>query len=148
MSTSTQLTRILQRGRTASAWAALNEILLDREIGVITDSVPRQFKIGDGVTHWNDLALAFDNTGTANAAPGDTPSSSYKTYNVATAGTYTNFGGLVVSSGDLSSGLVQLRLNGSTWSKVIIPISLTAYAQKVDAILKADAINTDRKSVV
>lgn len=42
------------RGRTAAAWTASNEVLLEREMGVETDT--GRHKFGDGVTGWNALA--------------------------------------------------------------------------------------------
>jgi hypothetical protein len=45
--------RFRLRRRLAAAWAALNEILLDSEIGLASDS--RELKVGDGETAWNDL---------------------------------------------------------------------------------------------
>ncbi len=44
------------RGRTAAEWAAINEVLLDRELGLETDT--RKFKFGDGSKPWNDLEYA------------------------------------------------------------------------------------------
>lgn len=41
------------RGDPKAAWAANNPVLLDREMGVETDT--RQFKIGNGTTPWVDL---------------------------------------------------------------------------------------------
>ena len=49
-----------QRRDTAAQWAAKNPVLLDGELGVVTDN-PNSYKIGDGVTAWNDLPLrGFD----------------------------------------------------------------------------------------
>lgn len=48
------------RGDTASRWASVNPVLAEREIGLVTDS-KGQFKVGDGVSKWNDLPLwGFD----------------------------------------------------------------------------------------
>lgn len=47
--------RFVWRGRTAANWAALNEVLLDKEAGIELDTMPRRWKIGDGVTPWNSL---------------------------------------------------------------------------------------------
>lgn len=47
--------RFVWRGRTAANWATLNEVLLAKEAGFETDTYPRKWKIGDGVTPWNDL---------------------------------------------------------------------------------------------
>jgi hypothetical protein len=52
---STTTTRIKLRRKSASAWATSNEILLDGEMGIETDSKPVRFKFGDGVTPWNSL---------------------------------------------------------------------------------------------
>lgn len=49
-----------QRRDTAAQWAAKNPVLLDGELGLVTDN-PNSYKIGDGVTAWNDLPLrGFD----------------------------------------------------------------------------------------
>lgn len=49
--------RFRPRRRTAANWTALNEVLLNAELGVETapDPADFKFKIGDGVTAWNDL---------------------------------------------------------------------------------------------
>jgi hypothetical protein len=49
-----------QRRDTAVNWQAQNPILLDGEIGIVTDQ-PDRYKVGDGVTEWNALPLrGFD----------------------------------------------------------------------------------------
>lgn len=48
--------RIQHRRDTAARWAEYNPILLEGEIGYLTDN-PNQYKIGDGVNAWNDLPL-------------------------------------------------------------------------------------------
>lgn len=48
-------TQIQVRRGTAARWVARNIVLAEGEIGVETDAVPIKFKIGDGVTAWNDL---------------------------------------------------------------------------------------------
>lgn len=48
--------RIQQRRDTAARWAEMNPILLDGEMGLVTDN-PNQYKIGDGVHTWNELPL-------------------------------------------------------------------------------------------
>ena len=52
MSTTIPL-RFRVRRRTAADWTSVNEVLLDSEIGLETDT--RKIKIGDGVTAWNSL---------------------------------------------------------------------------------------------
>ena len=54
--------RIQQRRDTAARWAQFNPILLEGEVGYVTDD-PNQYKIGDGVRAWNDLPIrGFDGT--------------------------------------------------------------------------------------
>lgn len=48
--------KIQQRRDTAARWAQYNPILLEGEVGYITDN-PNQYKIGDGVHAWNELPL-------------------------------------------------------------------------------------------
>lgn len=48
--------RIQQRRDTAARWAQYNPVLLEGEVGYVTDN-PNQYKIGDGVHAWNDLPL-------------------------------------------------------------------------------------------
>lgn len=48
--------RFKVRGQSAADWTSGNEVLLDRELGLETDT--RKFKFGDGVTAWNSLAYA------------------------------------------------------------------------------------------
>ena len=57
----------------AANWAAVNPILAEGELGIITDT--KGYKIGDGVTHWNDLDFpanptqVVDNVGTSTTNP-------------------------------------------------------------------------------
>ena len=46
--------RVLQRRDTAANWAAANPILMEGEIGIVTDGA-KGYKIGDGATRWNAL---------------------------------------------------------------------------------------------
>lgn len=71
-------------------------------------------------------------TGIDNAGPTDTPAQSIRTYNANEGGTYTNFSGIVVSEGELSANLVQLRKTGDTWVKVLIPIPVAGLIRDAD----------------
>lgn len=54
--------RIQHRRDTKARWAEYNPILLEGEVGYVTDN-PNQYKIGDGVHAWNDLPFrGFDGT--------------------------------------------------------------------------------------
>lgn len=48
--------RIQQRRDTAERWAQYNPVLLEGEVGYVTNN-PNQYKIGDGIHAWNDLPL-------------------------------------------------------------------------------------------
>lgn len=61
--------RIQQRRDTAARWEQYNPILLEGEIGWVTDN-PNQYKIGDGERAWNDLPLR-GYSGTVAQTPGD-----------------------------------------------------------------------------
>ena len=43
-----------QRRDTKANWAATNPVLLDGELGIVSDD-PNLYKVGDGATAWNDL---------------------------------------------------------------------------------------------
>lgn len=53
MSIQVQHIRFRVRGKTSEEWTATNEILLERELGLETDT--GKFKFGDGTTPWLDL---------------------------------------------------------------------------------------------
>lgn len=46
--------KVIQRNDTAANWQRVNPILSQGEIGIVIDGA-KGYKIGDGVTHWNDL---------------------------------------------------------------------------------------------
>ena len=52
--------QMMQRRDIALQWSIKNPVLLDGELGIIKDQ-PGSYKVGDGVTAWNDLPLrGFD----------------------------------------------------------------------------------------
>lgn len=52
--------QMMQRRDLALQWSIKNPVLLDGELGIIKDQ-PGSYKVGDGVTAWNDLPLrGFD----------------------------------------------------------------------------------------
>jgi len=69
------LTRITFRRDTAAQWEAINPVLLDGEIGIVRNAIGGEeslWKIGDGVTPWNDLPFSSGPAGPpgADGAPG------------------------------------------------------------------------------
>lgn len=113
--------RIRLRRFTAAKWNAVNEILKEGEIGLVLNTNPIQFKIGNGITPWNDLPFAI----------GDIPQGSYqgaattamnpgvpltKGFWSAVSGnsdvTFTNFGGVVLPANSI--GFISWNL--TTWN--------------------------------
>ena len=52
--------RIQFRRDSAANWTAVNPILAQGEMGIVTDVTPLKAKIGDGVKAWNDLAYSIE----------------------------------------------------------------------------------------
>lgn len=46
--------RVIQRNDTAARWQSINPVLAQGELGIVSDGA-KGYKIGDGVTKWNDL---------------------------------------------------------------------------------------------
>ena len=116
--------------------AGLAENVLD---GKITSETSRAQSVENGLTgsvNALNATVSALGGGTLNASPASTPTAGVFTYNISTAGTYTNFGGVVISSGDLTSGLVQIRQISGVWTKVITPLVLDNYVQSYQAQLK------------
>ena len=61
--------RIQFRRDTAARWAQYNPILLEGEVGYVTDN-PNQYKLGDGISTWDQLPLRGF-TGTISQETGD-----------------------------------------------------------------------------
>jgi hypothetical protein len=68
-------------------------------------------------------------SGTGTAEPSTVPAAGINIVRVSQAGTYVNFGGLVVTSDNLIAGLVELRKVGGAWTKVITPVNTTLGAR-------------------
>lgn len=116
--------RFQLRGRTAAEAASLNEVLLDREICVETDTM--LYKIGDGATDWNTLPYV-QLTGefatplllTAVSNPTPPPEGSLRVYAHDVAGRivpkYVGPSGLDNPlQNDLGSNCIQLAMPGLT----------------------------------
>jgi hypothetical protein len=56
--------RMKQRRKTAANWTSTNEVLLEGEMGLETDT--RKFKFGDGTTAWGSLSYAVGGLSTIN----------------------------------------------------------------------------------
>ena len=62
MAKTTILAQMKQRRDTKANWASANPVLLDGELGFVSDD-PNLYKIGNGVSSWNSLPFrGFDGT--------------------------------------------------------------------------------------
>ena len=48
--------KIVIRNDVEANWASANPVLLAGEIGIAMDTIPKKFKIGDGILTWNELS--------------------------------------------------------------------------------------------
>lgn len=97
-----------------------------------TDLVPVATPEGALKNITYDNFLAPVSQGFMNVTPSDSPVTGVNIVYPTVAGTYANFGGIVVSSGDMSSGVVTLRKVSGSWTKVITPVALAGYTLKTD----------------
>jgi hypothetical protein len=74
------------------------------------------------------------------ADPYDVPNENVKIYTAVSSGTYSNFGGIVVTEQDFSSGIVQIFKTADLWSKKITPIS-TASVMRVGKFAQSGFFN-------
>jgi hypothetical protein len=98
--------------------------LIDDAVYLLATSV---FNFGGG----NGSGVAV--VSSISVSPTDSPIATVNSFKPTVAGTYANFGGIVVTTADLASGDVQInRAIDGTFSKKIIAIDLAAYVQKGD----------------
>lgn len=103
-----------------------------------TDRVPVSDPAGNAKNiSYTDFSTPFVQ-GVLNAVPSTDPTlyPGVNTYNVSESGTYTHFDGIEVSSGDMASGLVQLRFQDGEWQKVILPVGARATELDPDDIVE------------
>ncbi|RZK69855.1 MAG: hypothetical protein EOO85_21845, partial [Pedobacter sp.] len=127
---------------------------MEGEFGIVLETTPAKYKIGDGLTVWTELPYVLDNeavqeaidalaAGQITAQIGVAPPPNVSLANVDTAGTYHEYGDLVVSSGDLLAGFVQFFKKGTIWEKVVKPVpGLSAYTTKAE-LYTAEKIKID-----
>lgn len=60
--------------------------------------------------------------GTLNVSPTDSPTKNIDSYVAMSAGTYTNFGGIVVTPTEYSSGIVYINRSGNMWIKKVLAV--------------------------
>lgn len=94
------------RRRTSADWTSGNEVLLSAEMGYETDT--SKAKIGDGTTHWNDLAYVFEDVSldSDNAGAGIT-------IGTGSVGGHPGSGGSTGSDADWSDVSLLLHFDGA-----------------------------------
>lgn len=83
---SIQYLRYSLRGRTKDEWAALNEVLLERELGIETDTGAA--KVGNGLDGWNARPYVFGQPNVLVPAQITADTHNYAPYNHATTDTF------------------------------------------------------------
>ena len=101
--------RIQIRRDTAANWAINNPVLLQAEMGYVTDT--NQAKFGNGVDPWNDLEYFAPSGGTGTGSPINTYFSGTV---VGTGITGLNFTGSGVSAVTDSGGVTTVTITGGT----------------------------------
>ncbi len=106
----------------------LKTITLDETITTNTLSGADIVAVGSGanlkhITYSNFIAPVSGGIG--NASPSTVPAAGVNTYYARVAGTYTNFGGIVVTDEELDLGTVILYLLNGLWVKEFVAIPFT-----------------------
>lgn len=79
--------------------------------------------------------------GVLNIIPSSSPTVNVFTYNASEAGTYTNFGGVVIEESDLVGKVAQIRFINGVWAKYVTAIAdLANYVVKTELNTEADNI--------
>ena len=47
--------KIVIRNDTEDNWISANPVLLAGEVGITMNTIPKKFKVGDGILSWNEL---------------------------------------------------------------------------------------------
>ena len=109
--------RIKQRIDTTDNWESKNPILLNGELGFVSDgNLTGSFKVGDGISSWNDLKYSFNETNLINISTVSSSIQLDKTYlnklvfvsntcNITVSPIYNNFNCIIKN---ISSGIVTI----------------------------------------
>ena len=122
MAQKTIMAHMKQRRDTLANWASTNPVLLDGELGIVTDD-PNLYKVGNGSTAWNDLPFrGFDGTLVHHTGASATAVMSQKAVTDALstkanpAGNYpqmtVGFAGNLVGRGEAVDAVIGFRASG------------------------------------
>lgn len=127
--------RIQHRRDTAARWAEYNPILLEGEVGYLTDN-PNLYKIGDGVNAWNDLPMrgVTQETGVSEEL-----AMSQKAATESLAAKVDKVAGKQLSTEDFTT-LLKEKLDGlSNYDDSAITAALTKLRNEFDTLVNGDA---------
>ena len=143
--------RIQLRRDTAANWASVNPVLAQGEVGIVTDAIPIQIKVGNGVTAWNSLSyVATGNMDVAGSTLDDlVDGTTYKRIRAALAVAINNETRLPTVAGKVAADDVGSAPGINTGEKLVGKITEAGYslahatgADNLDNI--ADGVNYKR----
>ena len=117
--------RIQLRRDTGANWASVNPVLAQGEVGIETDAVPIQIKVGDGVTAWNSLSyVATGNMDVAGSTLDDlVDGTTYKRIAAALAATINDETRLPTAAGTTVANNIGAQTGATTLAKLQTLIS-------------------------
>ena len=138
--------RVIQRNDTAARWQSINPVLAQGELGIVSDGA-KGYKIGDGVTKWNDLEYPANPTSVVQETGNSETAvmSQNAVCNVTGLNEYPlfseskdyNIGDIVVKDGNLYK-FIALHKEGAWVDSEVVEISL-----KGDIDSRLDNLKTD-----
>lgn len=128
---------IQQRRDTAARWAQYNPILLEGEVGYVTDN-PNQYKIGNGRDRWNDLPFrGYTGTITQNTGDDENAVMSQKatTAKLTELGSEIGVFSNILSITDDNAGFFKIGKTFNAGEKIIVKLLGVEPAIKVSIVL-------------
>lgn len=117
--------RIQLRRDTGANWASVNPVLAQGEVGIVTDAIPIQIKVGNGVTAWNSLSyVATGNMDVAGSTLDDlVDGTTYKRIAAALAATINDETRLPTAAGTTVANNIGAQTGATTLAKLQTLIS-------------------------
>ena len=117
--------RIQLRRDTGANWASVNPVLAQGEIGIVTDAIPIQIKVGNGVTAWNSLSyVATGNMDVAGSTLDDlVDGTTYKRIRASLASAINNETRLPTAAGTTVANNIGAQAGATTLAKLQTLIS-------------------------
>jgi len=117
--------RIQLRRDTGANWASVNPVLAQGEVGIVTDAIPIQIKVGNGVTAWNSLSyVATGNMDVAGSTLDDlVDGTTYKRIRASLASAINNETRLPTAAGTTVANNIGAQTGATTLAKLQTLIS-------------------------